>query len=116
VAAKAQLIMSPAKKPARLRLDRSTVVLVANAVNAASAPPTAAKMPKWCVCLVGVRARTTNVSAATPSSRRLGPSAAPRIRPRRNSTTAHVTRQRITMSTGSRRVSEPSGLWLNSRL
>ena len=92
------------------------MLLVASAVSAASAPPTAAKIPKWWDHLVGVSASATHNRAATASSRRLGPSAAPWMRPRRSSTTAQVTRHRITSSTGNRRVSEPSGVGLNSRL
>src|SRR4051794_26649100 len=54
VAASAATTSSPARNAARLRLERSTVELVASAVSAAMAEPTAANAPKWCVHLVGV--------------------------------------------------------------
>src|SRR5690606_30089836 len=47
VVASAATTSSPARKALRLRFDRSTDELVANAVSAAMADPTAANAPKW---------------------------------------------------------------------
>ena len=82
--------------------------LVVNAVRAASAAPSGANEPKWWVHLVGVSAISTNVSATVPISLRLGPSAAPGMRPRRNRTARHVTVHSNSSSTGNRLASEPS--------
>src|SRR5437764_7010182 len=54
VAASAATASRPAGNVARFRFERSTVELVASAVNAAMAEPTAANAPKWCVHFVGV--------------------------------------------------------------
>src|SRR3954465_7698088 len=52
----ARITSMPDKNHPRLRAERSTLELVANAVSAASAAPIEAKAPKWCVHLVGVSA------------------------------------------------------------
>ncbi len=76
--------------------------------------PSAANAPKWWVHFVGVRARTTKPSSVVPMRRWDGPSAAPRMRSRRSSTTRHTARPRISSSTGARRSSEPSAETENS--
>src|SRR5947208_1448259 len=114
VAASAATTSSPAVNAARLRLDRSTAELVASAVSAAIAEPTAANAPKWCVHLVGVSASSGKNSAVVPISRRLGPSAAPWMRPRRSNTTRQAPVHKMSSSTGNRRVMDPSALLANS--
>src|SRR3954467_7469804 len=103
VAASAPTTSSPARKAARLRLDRSTVELVASAVSAAIDAPTAANAPKWCVHFVGVKASSRKNSAVVPIRRRAGPSDAPGIRLRRSSITRQVAVHSTTSSTGNRR-------------
>src|SRR5690606_25442029 len=104
VVANAATTSSPARNALRLRFDRSTDELVASAVSAAIADPTAANAPKWCVHFVGVSASSRKNRAVVPIRRRDGPSAAPGMRPRRRMTTRQVATHNTMSSTGKRLV------------
>lgn len=98
-----------AAKRARLRGERRSFVPTATAVIIARTAVSPAKIPKWCVHLVGENISSGSAPIVSPTTRRDGPAAKPGIRPPLRSIIAVQTpRHRTMTNTPNLRVREPS--------